>query len=57
MHVFHELVTDEKSIIEPDNNFSFDQHLRLSKKIIEQSNTYIKIFWVNQKNGRVDYLI
>ena len=38
----HELVTDEKSIIEPDNNFSFDRHLCLSKKIIEQSNTYIK---------------
>ena len=38
----HELVTDEKLIIEPDDNFSFDQHLNLSKKIIEQSNTYIK---------------
>ena len=53
----HELVTDEKLIIEPDDNFSFDQHLNLSKKIIEQSNSYILIFWVNQKDGRVDYLI
>jgi len=54
----HELVTDEKLIIEPDYNFSFDQHLSLSKKIIEQSNSYIKGILSKPKNwkSRLPYL-
>ena len=54
----HELVTDEKLIIEPDNNFSFDQHLNLSKKIIEQSNSYIKDILSKPKRwkSRLPYL-
>ena len=38
----HQLVTNEDLIIDDNKNFSFEAHLSLSKKIIEQSNKYIK---------------
>ena len=51
----HKLVTNEEIIIDTNTNFSYDEHLKLSKKIIEQSiiNLNIKnIFLKRQKNSK-----
>ena len=54
----HELVTDKKLIIDSNNNFSFNEHWNMSKKIIEQSKTYIKDILSKPKNwkSRLPYL-
>ena len=49
----HELVTDKKLIINSNNNFSFNEHWNMSKKIIEQSKLEIKtIFLKKQKKSK-----
>ena len=54
----HELVTDKKLIIDSNNNFSFNEHWNMSKKIIEQSKTYIKDILSKPKKwkSRLPYL-
>ena len=49
----HQLVTNKEIIIDANTNFSYNEHLNMSKKIIEQSNLDTKnIFWIKQKNSR-----
>ena len=51
----HKLVTNEEIIIDTNTNFSYDEHLKLSKKLIEESilNLNIKnIFLKRQKNSK-----
>ena len=45
----HQLVTNKEIIIDANTNFSYNEHLNMSKKIIEQSKN---IFWIKQKNSR-----
>ena len=39
--LLHQIASNEDIIIDDKNNFSYNEHLKLSKKIIEQSNLYI----------------
>ena len=49
----HQLVTNKEIIIDANTNFSYNEHLNMSKKIIEQSNLDTKnIFWIKQQNSR-----
>ena len=40
--LLHQIASNEDIIIDDKTNFSFNEHLKLSKKIIEQSNLYIR---------------
>jgi hypothetical protein len=49
----HQLITNEDIIIDDNSNFSYNEHLNMSKKIIEQSNLNIKdISLRKQKNSK-----
>ena len=40
--LLHQIASNEDIIIDDKTNFSYNEHLKLSKKIIEQSNLYIR---------------
>ena len=49
----HQLVTNNDIIIDENNNFSYNEHVNMSKKIIEQSKLEIKtIFLKKQKKSK-----
>ena len=54
----HQLVTNEEIIIYDNTNFSYEDHLNMSKKIVEQSISEIKNILSKPKNwkSRLPYI-
>ena len=48
----HELVSDKDIIIDDNTNFSYNEHLKMSKKVIELSNEVIKNIIKKSKNSK-----